>query len=187
MRFINSIIEFISVDLSEYKNIGLDLDIGFITLIIFAALTAVTAVMSYRRHVLITLASRLLRREALDEESAKSCSALGINSKYASLVMKWGGPYARAIKIKGVREYTYEEYSELIKSKGYKEEKTDFSKAELYVNPESKDLIKRLSDSTPPTLISSALICLGIVAVYLLLAYFLPDIVSTVNNMLESK
>ena len=64
-------------------------------------------------------------------------------------------------------------------------EPIEIKTAEIYIKPESMPLVKRLQNSPPPTLVSTVIYCVIIVAVYLVLAYFLPDIVSYINDTLK--
>ena len=185
MAFLNSVIRFISVDLSDYKNIGIKLDIGILILFLFAAFVVVTAFMSYRRYQLINVLTKLIRHDAIGEENAKNLTSFGVKAQTVVAVMKSGGQYTRIFGVKGKKAYTYEEYSALIRQKGFKEEKTDYKTAEIYIKPESMPLVKRLQNSPPPTLVSTVIYCVIIVAVYLVLAYFLPDIVSYINDTLK--
>jgi len=170
-------------NLRDYEGFGVDFPIGILVAVLFAVMIAVTAVVSYRKYLTVMLASRLLRKEAISEDSAKTLSALGIQNFGISFVLSSGGETKKLFKIKGKREYTYEEYKELISTKGYKEEKTDLKTAELYINPDDLVTAKRIGESEPPGLLSTVLFCLLIVIAYFAITMFLPDILNYISNL----
>ena len=69
----------------------------------------------------------------------------------------------------------------LMKKKGYKPEKIDFESAKFYIAEERVDDAKKIVYAANHPWWKPAMISVGLVAVLILLALFLPDILAKIN------
>lgn len=176
--------KYVEINLKEYPNIGLDLPLGAILLVAFIAVLITTVIINYRRAILHLTVSKLLRYDAIGEENAKNLDALKINKRSVRLSLNSGGQFAKIIGIKGKQEYTYEEYTTMMKNKTLKEEAVDYRTAELFVKEDSLPLAKRIVDMSSPSVLSTVLMCVLTVAIYVIILLLSPEILTLINNML---
>lgn len=174
----------LTLNLSEYPNIGIDFPIGYFLLAVFVALIITTIAVSYRQNVLTVSVSKLLRKDAIGEENAVNLFKLGFKKSSVNVVLSAGGKFKKIFGVKGRQEYTYEEYNELLKQKKLTEEKIKPETAEIYLKRDSLLFAKRISETTPPTIFTTVLFCILILAVYVILLFVLPDILNYLNGIM---
>ena len=174
----------LSLNLLEYDNINIDFPIGYFILAVFAALIITTVAVNYRQHVLILTAQKLLRKEAIGEENAENLFKLGFSKSAVKMVLSAGGQFKKIFGVKGRKEYTYEEYKELLKMKKPTEEKINAEDAEIYIKEDSKLLTKRLSELNPPTILTTILFCVLIATICVGLLLVLGDILNYLNALM---
>ena len=177
--------ESITINLKDYSSIDIDFPIGYFLLFIFAAFIIATIAINSRRAILHSVTAKLLRHDATNEENAKNLKSLGFKKSTVKAVLTSGGQFKTIFAIKGAPEYSYEEYTKMIKERGYKESKVDCDNSEIYIRPESLTAAKAITEATPPTVLTTALFCLLILACYICLNLLLPEILNFVNSMLK--
>lgn len=177
--------DYFFINLKDYPNIGIDLEITKILFCLLIGIIIATAILNYRRASTIKVIKRLLRYDATNEENAKTSKELGINEKSLSFILSNNSRLNRLISKVGQKEYTYEEYSKEIKKRGYKEEKTDYKTARLYIREDAIEEAKFLSEASAPTLLSTVLFCVMMVAIFFCIILLLPEILILFNNILE--
>lgn len=72
--------KYLSINLNDYSNIGIDLEISKILFCFLVGLIIATVIVNYRRASMILIIKKLLRHEVFSEDSAKSLSELDANS-----------------------------------------------------------------------------------------------------------
>ena len=80
-------------------------------------------------------------------------------------------------------KYTYEEYMELSKKKGFKEEKTDLSTARFYIKEGKRDAAKAIYDRFDSPVLHTVLACVLLVALYSCMFFCMPGILNLVNSI----
>lgn len=190
---------YISINLKDYSNIGIDLEITKVLFAFFIAIIVATIVINYNRACTALVIKRLLRREALNTESAKTLSELSATALGVKMLLKSNGRIKRIIKRVGETEYTYEEYLALgkkrKKNKGENtpetsvksEEKIDFSTARFYLNSERLDEAKGIVERDRSSIINTVLLCLLVTAVFVCLVLLMPELLNLLNGALASK
>ena len=124
----------------------------------------------------------LLRKEATDEESAKTLAELHIeNNFFLKRALSRTGQLTKIIKRAGYKEPTYEEYIASLKEKK-KEEMIDFSTAKFFIPGENLDRAKLIRDKENPTLIRTILICVLIIALSVCVMMLMPSILTLISN-----
>ena len=175
--------DFFLINLNEFSNIGLDLEINKILFYFLIGIIVTTIIYNYRTAGNVTLIKRLVRNESFSEDNAKTLDELKINTLNTRLAAN-SVRLKRIIKRVGQKEMTYEEYTAAIKQKGYKEEKIDFSSAKFYIHENAIDEAKKLTETNGPTVINTALYCVLMLAVYVFVMFLMPSILTLINNIL---
>ena len=185
MSFLEFYNKYFEINLNDYPEIGIDLEISRVLLAFLIAIIVATVIINVNRAATITFIKKLVRLEALSEENAKSIKELKLNNVFASIAIKSNGKVKNIIQRVGEKKYTYEEYTEMIKKKEYKEEKIDLSTARFYINPDSSQEAQALAESTSPTVLNTVLFCILSVAVFFCIILILPEILTFINNLLK--
>ena len=178
--------KYLSINLKDYSNIGIDLEISKILFCFLVGLIIATVIVNYRRASMILIIKKLLRHEVFSEDSAKSLSELDANSLGVRLSLTSDKRTMSMVKRAGEKQYTYEEYSALIKSKDFKEEKIDFEEAKFYLDKTSLEDAKKVVDVPAPSVINTLLFCILLIAVYICLILLIPEILNLINNLISS-
>ena len=112
MEFFKNIYEkYLSVNLSDYKNIGIDLDINVLVLGITVAFIVISILMYRRQTVISTLFKKLIRTEAFGENKAVTLAELGLcEKKYRRLVLNREGNLKSCLSVIGEKRQTCEDY-----------------------------------------------------------------------------
>ena len=176
--------KYLSINLNDYSNIGIDLEISKILFCFLVGLIIATVIINYRRACMILIIKKLLRHEIVSEENAKTLSELDINSFGARLSLSSDKRLMSMVKRAGEKQYTYEEYSELIKSKNFKEEKIDFDEAKFYLNEDALDDAKKIVDVPAPSIINTILFYVLLVAIYICIILLIPEVLNLINNII---
>ena len=175
--------EYISLNLNDYSNINFDLEINKIIFFLFVGIMIAAVVLNYRRYCMIILIKRLLRYQAIDKESAKSISDLGIKNHHAKCAMS-SGRVSKIVHSTNRVEYTYEEYSQMIKKGKGKEEKIDFSTDKLYIKETELDSAHIIEQINHPTVFTTILFCVFILASSICIMFIMPGLLNIINNLL---
>ena len=183
MILINFYKDFFSLNLKDYPNIAIDLEINKLLFCLFLGVMVAAIFMNYKRHCTITLIKRLLRYDAISIDKAKSISDLGIKSSHVKTALK-SSRITKIISSDQRKEYTYEEYSKMIKQKGFKEEKIDVKSEKLYIKENMLDEAKSIIEGNHPTFFSTLLFCVLIFAISICTIFLMPGILNFINNLL---
>ncbi len=199
---------YLSINLKNYKYIGIDLEIGKVLLAFTIGIIIAAIVISLQRNMMIAIIKKLIRVEAIDKESAKTLSELGFTGFYAFIcrgLLKGSGRLKRLVKRVGEREYTYEEYVAILKTKDKKKkqngeviketketrrslkEKIDFTTAKFYVKDQNSTDTRTLLDARGATLLHTVLFSVLVVSIYICLMLLMPEILTLINNSLANK
>lgn len=176
--------EYFLINLKDYPNIGLDIEINKLLLCFLIGLIVATVVVNYRNSGNILLIKRLIRFESISEDSAKTLDELKINSFIVRHTLSSNGRLKKIVKRVGEKDLTYEEYSAMIKQKGYKEEKIDFENAKFFIREESLNEATRLSETTTTSPLNTVLFCVLLVAIYVFVMFLMPSILNLINSFL---
>ena len=180
-------IRYISLNLKDYPSIGIDLDINSLLIVVMIGLIVGTVFINRKRALMALTVGRLLRKEAVGEENAKTLSSLGIDTKSVRKMLSSGGQIKSLVKIAGEEKITYEEYIKLSKNKGYKGESVCFDSAELYLDPATLDTSKKLISSRSYTPLNTVLFCILIFSAFVCLMLAMPEILSLIDTFLAGQ
>ena len=172
------------INLNDYSNIGIDLEINKLLFIVTLAIILATLAISLIRSTMHIALKRMVRKEALSEDSAMTLDELGINSLALRLALSNDGILTKIIGRAGEKQYTYEEYIEYSKKK-HKKEKTDFKSAKFYIRESAMDRAQSILDSNDTPILHTALFCVLIFAIFVVLTLMMPDILEFVNKAVK--
>ena len=172
------------INLNDYPNIGLDLQINKVLFCFLLGLIITTVIFNYRTEGNSRLIKKLLRYDSTNEENAKTLDELGLNNFNSRLSLSGSGRISKLVLRLGAKEMSYEEYTAAIKDKKYKEEKIDFKTAKFYLNESSLEEAKRISETNSSSLINTVLLCVLMITFYVLIMFLMPSILTLINNIL---
>ena len=172
------------INLNDYSNIGINLEINKLLFIILLAIIAATLSISLIRSTMHVALKRMVRKEALSEESALTLDELGINSFAVRMALSDDGMLRKMVSRVGEKQYTYEEYIKYSKKK-HKKEKTDYKSAKFYIKESSMERVQSILDSNDTPILHTVLFCVLIFALFVVLMLFMPDILGFVNKALK--
>lgn len=194
--------DFICLNLKDYKNIGIDVEINKLILLFFGALIIGCIIVSINQMNLTLLIRKLMKIEAYTEESAKTLSELGLadNAGIKSLVNKNDGRISKIIAVVGIKRQTYEEYMEAERKR--KEARRlppaerkavldslsvgeiDASNAKIYIPEDKKEYASYVYSSGNGSVVKTVLSCTLILVVAVAIILLMPTLLSLLNNIL---
>lgn len=175
------------VNLNDYFNLGFDLEISKILFCLLVGLIAATILIGYKRAAMITIIKKLMRHEIYSEEEAKTLGEMDINTLGTRLALNGSGRLSKIVLRAGEKQYTYEEYSALIKTKGFKEEKSNFDEARFYLSKENFTDAQKVLDIPSPSLINTILFCILLIAIYICIILIIPGLLSFISSIFKIK
>lgn len=179
MKFLK---DFFFLNLSDYENLKVAFPIGAFLIAVCIASCAAVFAMTYYKRTNNAICKQLMRHGAIGEDKAKTLKELHLlDSRAIKSALSKSGQVTYIVKRVGENAETYEQYMEKMKTKGYKPEKIDFDSAKFYIAEERVDDAKRIVYSANHPWWKPALISVGLIAVLILLALFLPDILTKIN------
>ena len=178
-----------NINLNDYPNIGISFPINKVLFAITVVICIACVFVEIQRKYTKDLVRKLMRHEAVSEESAKTLEELGLNSGFfikrqLQSEFSFAG---RLIKRVGQKEYTYEEYVELQKQKKQVKEKIDFQTARFYLNGKEELRRKHIIENYNPSILRTAMWCLLMLVLYICIALLVPEILSMIDLSIASK
>ena len=185
--------KYLLLNLSDYENIGIDLQINLVLLALSVGIIIAIITTAYSRATMQTVIKNLYRHEANSEESAKTLKALSLYEKRYIRALENSSQLSKMVARVGEREIGYEEYISLQKSKKDKSKQdksvgsdieVDYSMAKFYLRKSGLDRSKHVLDGYETSVLSTILSSLFIVAIYICLMFFMPSILEFINGIL---
>ena len=175
--------KYIEINLKDYKNIGLDLEINKILLFITLGIIIASVLVNYNRSLISTLIKKLVRHKAYDEASAKTLAELGlVTSRGTRRLVENNSRVGKLVCFVGEEKLTYEEYIERQKQKKRGVKEVSRADLPLYIADEGSSA--RIAQTPAPTVLSTLLFAVMIAALYVCAALLMPEILTFINNML---
>lgn len=206
VRFYN---DYISVNLKDFKNIGIDLEINKLLFFAVVGLCAACFFINYLQNNVATVLKKLMRLGAYGEENAKTISELGLSDSRAAkkLLSSDSGAISKAVCRIGLERPSYEEYMQAKaarkakkKQKGsntsedvtHSEETAALNtssldgidSAKFYIPEEMREYAERTLTNNSSSLIRTALLCALIFGFYIVIVFAMPSILSLINSIL---
>lgn len=193
---------YLSINLADYKNIKINLQINIVLLCLLIGVIVAAVFSAWHRNSMILLFKMLYKEKCTDENGAKTLSELGINKLGVRTLIRMSGRTKRLICRVGMRDLTYEEYLELTKKKKAKkkkkeiteqedsalekalDERIDFATARFYLKDADSQQTKLIPNKIPSSVLNTVLMCLLLVSVYTIILFLMPTILEFINNIL---
>lgn len=179
---------YLSLNLKDYENIGIDFEINKFLLLAGIVLCVASFVINRKRALLSEMIKQLFRHGATSEEGAKTLGELGLSAS-RGIRRALSSDYSqlrKMVSFVGERRLSYEEYIALSKKKQKTADTPDFKTARFYIPETSLDRAKRVYNGYSASLFNTVLICLFCISVTVCLIMLSPSIVAFVNSSLAA-
>ena len=177
-----------NINLNDYENIGIDLEINKVLLpafVVFGILMTVLAV--YRKNTR-DVVMQLKRHEALDEQSACTLGELGLeDNKVIRYILSHSETLKRIVLREGQINYGYEEYKKLTKEQRREAERIDFSEARFYISDSELDRARHIKEKYVVDKTRMIIGAVLLIMIYIALTAAMPEILNLVNNLLKRR
>ena len=212
MNFIEKIYNnYLKVNLADYKNIGINLDINMVILCLTVCLVIIFILMHKKQTLISTLFKKIKRTEAFGAENAVTLKDLGLSeNSFRKLLTDRQGILKSAITIVGEKKLTYEEYISAQKAKKTKSKTTEHDSdsitenknesaaeisildkdgllsadAKFYVPSDNENVVDRILESNNATVTKTLISCVIITVVGIALISVMPSLLSAINSAL---
>ena len=176
-----------NINLNEYSNIGINLQINKVLLPAFIAFGVLMVLLAVYRKNMRDLVMQLMRHEAYSEDSACTLEDLGLGKSRVILYLLSHSDILKKVVERTDRiKYTYEEYKKLTKAQKKECERIDFSVAKFYIPEESMDRARHVKEKYLFSKTQLIVACVFLVLVYVALAVAMPEILNLINNLLKA-
>ena len=175
-----------SVNLKDYENIGINLEINIVVLGAFAAvILGVIFLNAYRGNVRLMI-KQLTRHGATSEDGAKTLKELGLyDSRMVRRMLAGHNMLTQVVARVGAVKYDYDTYVKMSAEERKEAETIDFDFARFYIKEEETHragfIVERYVVSLPRTLVTCAFIAIlcGCVIAWM------PGILNVVNDLIS--
>ena len=176
-----------SVNLNEYDNIGVNLEINKVILIAFTTLIiGIIWFNFYRRNIRFAV-SQLIRHGAKSEDNAKTLGELGLGNLAPIKRMLLGeNLLTRIVARVGERRFEYDEYKALTKEEKEKISTVDFATAKFYIREDKMYVAEEVTARYGYSLLNMIIACVFAAIVCVCLIACMPGILNVINNALSS-
>ena len=170
-----------NLNLTKYENIGVNIDISKLLLLIFIILCAVTFIINWHRGYMSLAIKQIFRHGAFGEAKAMTLKDLGLSSSRSIVrALKKDSRLSKIITRKGKKKYTYEEYMKLSK-KDRGIDNFDIETAEFFVSEECMPLAKNIYDNYSPSLLKTIFLCVLYLIFFVSLTVIAPQILEFID------
>ena len=182
----NFITDFLSLNLTQYENFGINFPIGMVIVIFSVAMCVAFFIYNYRKRYTAFMLKQLIRHNATSAENAKTLKDIHLEKNlYLKSALSGSGQLTYLVKSADASNPTYEEYVTESKKRGFKEKKINFEEAKFYVHEERVNKAKRIVETSNtewwrPILFSAIVIVLLVIS-----AIFLPEILNSINSSVK--
>lgn len=204
---------YLSINLNEYENIGMNLPIVKLLLVVAVAFIVAIIIINYSKSNLYLMVKQLMRHGALGEDSAKTLGELKLSDKRGiKRALAFSSQMRSIVATVGEEKMSYEEYLE--KKKALREAKRaenkggffkrlwaaavgffytrdeilfaeiDFSAARFYIKEEGKNRASKIYNSNDITPIRTAFTCVLVALFFIGLMFAMPEVLNWINSLL---
>lgn len=161
-----------SINLNEYENIGIDLEINKVLTIAFSAfIVGIILYNSYRRNINLTL-SQLIRHGARNKESAKTLKELRLDKVASVRRMLCGDNLLTKLVTRAEDGKSNTSDSDPLSAK-------------FYIKEEKYLLAESISTRRDASVTSTVMACIFIAIVCVCIIACMPSILNVINNLLQ--
>ena len=184
---------YILVNISNYPNIGIDLEINKVLLFVSLVLCVASFVISSYERNLSLLIRKLFRSGAFSADDAKTLAELGLSQSRTikSILSKRSGITKKLISSTLDYPKSYDELvafeKDLKKSREESEKASTslFSTAKFYINADEKLAAENYYKTKNPSVLKTSLYCVAILVFYVIVALLMPSILEILNGLMS--
>ena len=178
--------EWFSVNLNDYDNIGVNLEINKVIFgAVIALIIGVIVLDLYRANIKL-MVTQLTRHNAKNEDYAKTLSSIGLNN---NKIIRWlltkENFLTKIVGRKGEKKFEYEEYKTLSNKERIEAEKFDIETAEFYIREDKSDLAAGVMEKYGASVQSTVMTCVLIAIVSICIIACMPEMLEMINNLLR--
>lgn len=183
MRFKSFIEKYFSINLSDYPNIGIDLEINKLLFFLMLGLVAAVFIINFSRTYMKLLVTRLTRYSCNSEDTARTLEELKLDNIFVRYILSNNKRIKDTVSRVGEKSYTYEEYVELSQDKKFKEEKIDFATAKFFISEDRRAAADELLNMKDASLFATVLFALFIFSLFVCLILLMPELLPWINSL----
>ena len=178
--------EWFSVNLNDYDNIGVNLEINKVIFgAVIALIIGVIFLDLYRANIKL-MVTQLTRHNAKNEDDAKTLFSIGLNN---NKIIRWlltkENFLTKIVGRKGEKKFEYEEYKTLSNKERIEAEKFDIETAEFYIREDKSDLAAGVMEKYGASVQSTVMTCVLIAIVSICIIACMPETLEMINNLLR--
>ena len=178
--------DFLLINVKDYFSDTLDFYINIFLLSVAVGLCIAAFCITVHKRYTALILKQLIRHKAYSEDGARTLAELHIKSSFfLRAALSRRGQLTDMVRRTDASEYTYEELVKLQREKKYKEEKIDFNTARFFIAEEKIGRAEKITAYPPPTYITTALGCVFILALFVCIALFMPEILSFISGLVK--
>lgn len=182
---LDDIKEYLSLNLKDYENIGIDFEINKFLILVGLALCVASFVISRKRSLISEMIKQLFRHNSTSEQNAKTLKELGlIDSRGIKRSLSADSQLRKMVSFVGERKLSYEEFVALSKEKKKAVDVPDFETARFYIPDEALDRAKYVYNNYSSSLLHTVLLCVLCLSITACLILLSPSIVSLIDASL---
>lgn len=176
----------LGINLNDYENIGVNLEINKVVLAAFVVFGVMMVVLSIYRKNMRDIVMQLMRHEAYSEDSACTLEELKLNeNRVVTYMLTHSDMLKKIVERVGKPQYTYEEYKALSKEERAESERIDFATAKFYITEAQLDRARHVKEKYVVDKTRLIIACVFLFVVYIALAAAMPEILNVINNLLK--
>ncbi len=175
--------EYLFLNLSDYENIQIDMQINLIVLAFAIGIVIATIVLGFYRSAVQTLIKQLTRHEATDVSTAKTLSELSLSGKQYVFVLKSSSMLKQMVARVG-EENVSKAVDGPNDEKSENAPEIDYSTAAFYLRASGEERTKKVLSGYEASLVSSILLSILILAIAACITLCMPAILDLVNSIL---
>jgi len=175
-----------SINLNEFEQIGINLEINKVLLIACIAFGIFMILFAIYRNNIRTFVVQLMRHEATSEDKACTLDEIGLsNNKIIIYLISHNSMLTKIVGRLGAPKYSYEEYKALSKKERAELETIDFAVEKFYIYEDQKDRARHINEkyATNKKRMTASIIFL--ILVYVATVSAMPELLNLINNLLK--
>ena len=175
-----------SINLNDYENIGINLEINKVLLPAFIMFALLVVLLAIYRDNMRDVVVQLFRHDAIEKEKACTLEELGLsNNRIIPYLLSRDNLLTKVVGRVGKTEYSYEEYKALSKQERREAERIDFSSERFFIREEYIDRARHIKEKYETGKVRLLVGCLFLFLVYIAIAAAMPELLNLINNLLK--
>jgi DNA-directed RNA polymerase subunit N (RpoN/RPB10) len=177
-----------NINLNDYENIGINLEINKVLLPAFIIFGILMVLLSVYRKNTRDLVIQLMRHNALSEKEAKTLDELGFKeNRVVRYILSHSDMLKKTVLRADVVKYTYEEYKALSNEERREVESIDFLNAKFYIPEDHIDRARHIKEKYVVDKTRLIIGCAFLFIVYVGIVIAMPEMLNVINGILKPR